>query len=125
MALYQYYIQPCTPQTNARLAEIPDVEIYDEIENIYSLPDVASVKLMLKIKDELAGTGGRVSQQPIAFKIYRRKINEYHNCLGDMTELNFLQIAELKHVRRQLKPKYLQVAGQLLRPKNLAGKVAN
>ncbi|KKR14542.1 MAG: hypothetical protein UT42_C0025G0001, partial [Candidatus Falkowbacteria bacterium GW2011_GWA2_39_24] len=41
-AHYQYFIQSTSPLATSRLNEMPGVEIYDEENNLYDMPDLDS-----------------------------------------------------------------------------------
>jgi len=110
-AHYQYFIQSTSPLATSRLNEMPGVEIYDEENNLYDMPDLDSIKIMFKIKKETQGTGGRSSQQPVDFELWHR--------LGDEGKLKCLTNEQMEKFLRStlhLKPGYLQTA-KLAKPR--------
>jgi hypothetical protein len=105
MVHYQYFVSPKTPLTNERLNQIPGVHLYDEINNLYLLPSVKILKTLFKIKQEIQGTGGRNSDQPIDFSVHRR-----FGDAGVITEMTRPQIQNCLRGELALKPAYLQRA---------------
>ena len=68
----KYYIEPQTPLTTANLNKLLPIECYDEQANRYSI-EMDCLKKIFNIKQEVQGTGGRASKQPIDFNLYRRR----------------------------------------------------
>ena len=104
MAHYQYFVAPITALTNERLRQIPEIELFDEVQNLYRV-SLGALKQLFKLKIELQGTGGRNSVQPIDFSVFRR--------LGDDAIPRQLAPSEIETLLREalkLKPAYPQRA---------------
>ena len=110
-AHYQYFIQSTSPLATSRLNEMPGVEIYDEENNLYDMPDLDSIKTMFSIKKETQSTGGRGSQQPVDFKLWRRLGDE-----GELKHMTNKQVEKFLRSTLHLEPGYLQTA-KLAKPR--------
>lgn len=108
MAHYQYFIKPISPLANTRLREISSVELHSESDNLFFMPDFNSITTIFCAQSDTQGTGGRASQQPITFELWRRLGVD-----GQLRKMTELQIEAFMRSRLHLKPQYLQAGGKL------------